>query len=315
MTSNPTHLQPPPPHIAFRAMGVTKAELIIWLLSQGRHVCLSDVDSAWISPPHALMRSLPEADVLMGTDCINVTDDADRSYKPTTVSRCGFHLGSKWFANFNTGVLIFRARRSALGLAIEWRNRMAEIKEGGIDDQMSFNQLIGSAHDPHSRKPHLYPVKAIEKRRDGRVIAGSYMSGGAMSSVAIAAVPATVFCSAHVYHIQQGAESRDCIVLHLTFVEGWPKNPAKYWRLREAPLNTPPHNPSLTSLARQPFPAPPNLNRPPTHPTSNTLPHPRPKAVGWAPKVSSSRGPFSKKKEDVLPVPTPPPPPRRGSFR
>ena len=40
---------------------------------------------------------------------------------------------------------------------------------------------------------------------------------------------------AHVFHVQQSAEPRGCLVLHLTFVEGWPKNPAKYWRLREAP--------------------------------------------------------------------------------
>ena len=47
------------------------------------------------------------------------------------------------------------------------------------------------------------------------------------------AVPASTFCSAHVYHVQQSAVPRGCLVLHLTFVEGWPKNPAKYWRLRE----------------------------------------------------------------------------------
>lgn len=41
------------------------------------------------------------------------------------------------------------------------------------------------------------------------------------------AVPASTFCSAHVYHVQQNAQARGCLVLHLTFVEGWPKNPAK----------------------------------------------------------------------------------------
>jgi len=52
----------------------------------------------------------------------------------------------------------------------------------------------------------------------------------------IHAVPASTFCSAHVYHVQQSAIPHACLVLHLTFVEGWPKNPAKYWRLREAGL-------------------------------------------------------------------------------
>ena len=52
----------------------------------------------------------------------------------------------------------------------------------------------------------------------------------------ISFMPADKICSAHVYHVQQNAEARGCLVLHLTFVEGWPKNPAKYWRLREAGL-------------------------------------------------------------------------------
>ena len=38
------------------------------------------------------------------------------------------------------------------------------------------------------------------------------------------------------YHVQQSADPGSCLVLHLTFVEGWPKNPAKNWRLREAGL-------------------------------------------------------------------------------
>lgn len=52
----------------------------------------------------------------------------------------------------------------------------------------------------------------------------------------IHAMQANTICSAHVYHVQQSATARGCLVLHLTFVEGWPKNPAKYWRLREAGL-------------------------------------------------------------------------------
>ena len=40
---------------AFRAYGVSKAEMIIWLLREGRDVCFSDVDTAWIAPPHAIL--------------------------------------------------------------------------------------------------------------------------------------------------------------------------------------------------------------------------------------------------------------------
>ena len=57
---------------AFRAYGVTKAELIIWLLRKGRDVCISDVDTAWILPPTALLASVPDADVLAGTDCLSI---------------------------------------------------------------------------------------------------------------------------------------------------------------------------------------------------------------------------------------------------
>ena len=38
---------------AFRKYGVTKAEVILWLLKAGRDVCMSDVDAAWIAPPCA----------------------------------------------------------------------------------------------------------------------------------------------------------------------------------------------------------------------------------------------------------------------
>ena len=37
----------------FRKYGVTKAEVILWLLKAGRDVCMSDVDAAWIAPPCA----------------------------------------------------------------------------------------------------------------------------------------------------------------------------------------------------------------------------------------------------------------------
>ena len=66
---------------AFRDYGVTKAEAILWLLRADRHVCISDVDTAWIQPPYALFDSLPEADVLAGTDCLHVPFDADRGVR------------------------------------------------------------------------------------------------------------------------------------------------------------------------------------------------------------------------------------------
>ena len=60
----------------FRAYGVTKADLIVWLLRARRHVVVSDVDCAWLSPPHYLLTDLAEADVMAGTDCLHLREGA-----------------------------------------------------------------------------------------------------------------------------------------------------------------------------------------------------------------------------------------------
>ena len=69
---------------------------MIWLLRAGRDVSVSDVDTAWLAPPHAMLAALPEADVLSGTDCLHVPWDADRSTRQNQVGRCGHQPGSKW---------------------------------------------------------------------------------------------------------------------------------------------------------------------------------------------------------------------------
>ena len=157
---------------AFREYGVTKAEVIIWLLRAGRDVCMSDVDAAWITPPYALLQSVPDADVLSGTDCLNVPWDADRSTRPNHVKNCGHQPGSKWSAWFNTGVMIFRARPVAIDMMIEWRNMMDAIKgDAQIDDQLTFNQLVGTVWSSGKNAPrfkNFYPLKAASA--DGRVI-------------------------------------------------------------------------------------------------------------------------------------------------
>ena len=142
---------------SFRSMGVTKAEIILWLLRAGRDACLSDVDSAWIVPPYAMLDSLPEADVLSGTDCLHVKEDDDRSSRPRVVSRCGHHVGSNQHCWFNTGVMFFRANRpGALAMAQEWRDRMAREKDSKqIDDQLTFNQMVGSVGDPSTGQADL----------------------------------------------------------------------------------------------------------------------------------------------------------------
>ena len=50
--------------------------MVLWLLRAGRDVSISDVDVAWIAPPYALLRSVPDADVLSGSDCFGVPCDA-----------------------------------------------------------------------------------------------------------------------------------------------------------------------------------------------------------------------------------------------
>ena len=71
----------------FRAYGVTKAVLIAWLLRANRHVVVSDVDCAWLSPPHHLLAELPEADVMAGTDCLQprVSEAATEAAAETAV--------------------------------------------------------------------------------------------------------------------------------------------------------------------------------------------------------------------------------------
>lgn len=221
---------------AFRDYGVTKAEVILFYLRAGRHVCISDVDAAWIAPAKVvpLLESVPNADVLSGTDCLHVPWDRDRSERKNKVRNCGHQPGSQWSAWFNTGVMVFRATPNAIDVTAEWRERMAAVKgDAQIDDQLTFNQLVGTVwsskfQNVPDRFRALYPLKRASA--DGRVI---FDGNGTRR---IHAIPASVVCSAHVYHVQQSTDAKDCIVLHLTFVEGWPKNPAKYWRLREAGL-------------------------------------------------------------------------------
>ena len=113
----------------FRAYGVTKADLIAWLLGAGRDVVVSDVDCAWLSPPHFLLGTLPEADLMAGTDCLHVDSDDDRSTRGDAAPRCGHHPGSHWAAWFNTGVLLFRAKSEhALSFAVRWRDAMAAVR-------------------------------------------------------------------------------------------------------------------------------------------------------------------------------------------
>ena len=206
------------------------AQVIVWLLRAGRDVCVSDVDAAWISPPYELMRSVPAADVLSGTDCLHVPHDADRSKRRNEVHNCGHQPGSQYSAWFNTGVMIFRATQNAIDIVVEWRETMQAIKgEAQIDDQLTFNQLMGTVWTNgrwSNRFRQFYPLRAATD--DGRVV---YDGNGTRK---IHFIPISNVCSAHVYHVQQSSQARGCIVLHLTFVEGWPKNPAKYWRLREA---------------------------------------------------------------------------------
>jgi hypothetical protein len=158
----------------FRAMGVTKADLILWLLRHSREVVVSDVDCAWLKLPHALLASYAEADVLAGTDCLDVRADDDRSERAHTVPRCGHHPGSHYSAWFNTGVLAFRSSPGGISFAERWRDKMAAVHGDGtfghqVDDQLTFNQLVewnGTIGDKSAG--HVYPIRAA--RADGRVI-------------------------------------------------------------------------------------------------------------------------------------------------
>ena len=243
----------------FRKYGVTKADVILTLLRAGRDVCMSDVDAAWVATPYALLASVPDADVLSGTDCLHVPADLDRSTREKSAKNCGHQPGSRSSAWFNTGVMLFRHTTGAIDLVEEWRQRMHAIQgDQQMDDQLIFNQLVGTVwmtvpRGGFDRHRAFYPIKSASA--DGRVI---YDGNGTRR---VHPMGAGIVCSAHVYHVQQSASRRDCLVLHLTFVEGWPKNPAKYWRLREAgllPVSPEPFDAKYISYTPpQPGPTPP----------------------------------------------------------
>ncbi|KAL3913032.1 MAG: hypothetical protein SGPRY_008129 [Prymnesium sp.] len=254
----------------FRAYGATKAQLIEWLLREHRDVVVSDVDTAWLQSPHQLLHAFPEADLMAGTDCLHLREDDDRSHRGSAVARCGHHAGAHWSAWFNTGVLLFRSTPAAISFASEWQQLMASVHGDGVfgsqvgpsprvagfcrlgpgdvrrsnlhltqtvsleqstilwpqvDDQLTFNQLL-EARNSSTKKIGLYPIRAA--REDGRIIFDG------TGTRRVAPLPARWVCSGHVFHIQQAVERRDCVVMHLTFVEA--ERAGKRWRLREAGL-------------------------------------------------------------------------------
>ena len=270
---------------AFRDYGVTKAEAILWLLRADRHVCISDVDTAWIQPPYALFDSLPEADVLGGTDCLHVPFDADRSARTgdKVEKNCGHQQGSRRSAWFNTGVMLFRATPRAIDMAAEWRERMDAVKgDAQIDDQLTFNQQVGTVwyngpmvKQSGDRFRTFSPIKPASA--NGRVV---YAGNGTQR---VSFLPADVICSAHIYHVQQSAAAKNCIVLHLTYVEGWPKNPAKHWRLREAglmPVMPEPFDQRYLSFD-PPAPGPAPAERDPSLPPGREMPGKTADGKGW----------------------------------
>ena len=93
-----------------------------------------------------------------------------------------------------------------------------------VDDQLTFNQLIWGERPAPGRAEPIYPVRAA--REDGRAI----FDGTGMRVVA--PLSARQVCSGHVFHVQQAVEPRECLVMHLTFVEAG--SAGKVWRLREA---------------------------------------------------------------------------------
>ena len=124
---------------------MTKADVILTLLRAGRDVCMSDVDAAWVATPYALLASVPDADVLSGTDCLHVPADLDRSTREKSAKNCGHQPGSRSSAWFNTGVMLFRHTTGAIDLVEEWRQRMHAIQgDQQMDDQLIFNQLVGT---------------------------------------------------------------------------------------------------------------------------------------------------------------------------
>ena len=94
-----------------------------------------------------------------------------------------------------------------------------------IDDQLTFNQMVGSCTSAPTGQADLSGRRRAPRRQGLR---GRPGGGAPRSSLEwkIAPPSARVACTAHVYHVQQSMEPRECRIPHLTS-GGVAKNPAK----------------------------------------------------------------------------------------
>ena len=62
----------------FRKLGVIKAELVLRVLAEWRHVLVSDVDVLWLRDPSELLQSRRLADAMVSSDCLSIKADEVR---------------------------------------------------------------------------------------------------------------------------------------------------------------------------------------------------------------------------------------------
>lgn len=210
----------------FRRMGAMKVKAFHALLSMGRRVLVSDVDTVWTADPEPFLRSIENVDVGVTSDCLSRAADQNkrgdnRRFNPAGVWFCGHNPGNSFGATFNTGVLFLLPTPAMLAFTQRWVDKLlAPTEDWHMEDQRAFNELV---------MDHFYPTRAAAGHEtDGDVVLA------ANGTLRLTPLPAAKFCGGHTFFVQQSGRPGECFNVHVTFTEGGIHG--KLWRLKEAGL-------------------------------------------------------------------------------
>jgi len=196
------------------------------LLSLGRSVLVSDVDTVWTADPEPFLHSIKDVDVGVTSDCLSRAADQNKRgdshrFNPAGVWFCGHNVGNSFGATFNTGVLYLLPTPATLAFTQRWVDKLlAPTEDWHMEDQRAFNELVMSS---------FYPTRAAAGHEaDGDAVLA------ANGTLRLTPLPAAKFCGGHTFFVQQSARPGECFNVHVTFTEGGIHG--KLWRLKEAGL-------------------------------------------------------------------------------
>ena len=210
----------------FRRMGAMKVKAFHSLLSMGRRVLVSDVDTVWTADPEPYLASIDAVDAGVTSDCLSRSadqnkDGKNRRFNPAGVWFCGHNPGNLFGVTFNTGVLFLLPTPATLRFTQEWHELLLKpTDDWHMEDQRGFNQLVTTS---------FYPTRAAPSHEaDGDVVLA------ANGTMRLMPLPAAKFCGGHTFFVQQSSRRGECFNVHVTFTEGGVHG--KLWRLKEAAL-------------------------------------------------------------------------------